>query len=71
MIREVNNFAHIPGFTPGKSEDQSEFDLSKDGGGGRGDKVFVGVMGASPLGGGNEARFEDLEYRLGVRPIPQ
>ena len=67
MIREVNSFAHIPGFNPTSKEDLGEFDLSKEGGGG--EKVFIGVMGASPLGGGVEAKFEDLEYRQGVRPV--
>lgn len=67
MIREVNSFAHIPGYTPSQKEDLSDFDRSKEGGGG--DKVFIGVMAASPLGGGCEAVFQDLEYRQGVRPV--
>jgi hypothetical protein len=31
------------------------------------ERVFLGVMGASPLGGGVEARFENFEMRNGVR----
>lgn len=65
MVREVNSFGAIPGFTPSKGEDSSEFDREKNV---AGTKVFVGVMGCSPLGGGSEARFERLEYRTGVRP---
>lgn len=68
MVREVFGFAHIPGFTPSRSEDLGSFDMKQsESVNGIGKKVFVGVMGCSPLGGGVEASFEDLEYRKGVR----
>lgn len=65
MVREVNSFAAIPGFTPSLSQDASKFDTQHND---KGNKVFIGIMGCSPLGGGSEARFEGLEYKQGVRP---
>lgn len=66
LIRKVNAFAHIPGFIAAQGQDLSEWDQSEDGG--KGKKVFIGVMAASPMGEGGVAEFEDLEYRQGVRP---
>lgn len=62
MVREVHGYAHLHA----KGEGLGDFDKEK--GTEREGKVFVGVMGCSPLGGGSEATFESLEYRTGVRP---
>lgn len=55
MIREVHGFP-----------------LSTDGSGSSSTsvaKVFVGVMGCSPLGKGTEATFEGLAMKDGVRDV--
>jgi len=58
MIREVHGF---PTPTGGAGE---------GGGEGKGEgKVFIGIMGCSPLGKGTDAFFEGLEWRAGVRDL--
>jgi hypothetical protein len=61
MIREVHGFP-----TPSKSESSSSSSASA---GGKEGKVFIGVMGCSPLGKGTEANFERLEWIEGVRDL--
>lgn len=61
MIREVHGFP-TPTSTTEKQSSSGE-GVEKDG------KVFVGIMGCSPLGKGTEATFGGLEWRDGVRDL--
>jgi len=62
MIREVHGF---PTSTGERGEGEGE-----GGGEGKGEgKVFIGIMGCSPLGKGTDALFEGLEWRAGVRDL--
>jgi hypothetical protein len=62
MIREVHGF-------PTPSSSSAEGAKTGDEGQGKEGKVFIGVMGCSPLGKGTEATFEGLEWRDGVRDL--
>jgi len=59
MIREVHGF---PLSTDGSGSGSSSTNTSNA-------KVFVGVMGCSPLGKGTEATFEGLAVKDGVRDV--
>ena len=57
MIREVHGF---PLSTDGLGSGRTSTSTAK---------VFVGVMGCSPLGKGTEATFEGLAVKDGVRDV--
>jgi regulation of enolase protein 1 (concanavalin A-like superfamily) len=54
MVRDVHAFEPEPN-TKGDAEHKG--------------KVFIGVMGCSPLREGIKAKFSGLEYRPGVREV--
>jgi len=60
MIREVHGF---PTSTGERGEGEGEGEREGKG------KVFIGIMGCSPLGKGTDAFFEGLEWRAGVRDL--
>jgi len=61
MVREVHGFP-----TPSSSSTPSEKEEKEDEHKG---KVFIGIMGCSPLGKGTDATFQSLELREGVRDL--
>jgi len=64
MIREVHGFPTPP--SPHSSTTLTSSENEKEQGS---EKVFIGIMGCSPLGKGTDASFEQLEMREGVRDL--
>jgi regulation of enolase protein 1 (concanavalin A-like superfamily) len=61
MVREVHGFP-----TPSSSASSAAAEQKEDAHKG---KVFVGIMGCSPLGKGTDATFQALEMREGVSDL--
>ena len=65
MVREVHGFptpsssSSLSSSTPSEEEKEDEHK----------GKVFVGIMGCSPLGKGTDATFQALEMREGGRDL--
>jgi hypothetical protein len=69
MVREVHGFptpsssSSLSSSTPSENEAKEEKEGEYKG------KVFIGIMGCSPLGKGTDATFQTLEMREGVRDL--
>jgi hypothetical protein len=62
MVREVHGFP-TPSSSSSSSAASEQNDDEHKG------KVFIGIMGCSPLGKGTDATFQTLEMREGVRDL--
>jgi regulation of enolase protein 1 (concanavalin A-like superfamily) len=70
MVREVHGFPTPSSSSSSSSsaEKESEAEKEKKEGEHKG-KVFIGIMGCSPLGKGTDATFQQLAMREGVRDL--
>jgi regulation of enolase protein 1 (concanavalin A-like superfamily) len=64
MVREVHGFP-----TPSSASSSSSTSAKKDVETEKEGKVFIGIMGCSPLGKGTDATFQHLEMKEGVRDL--